>query len=336
MIKKNIFYFEKIEKVVLIGYSAIFEKLIKINQDYNIDTIIITSSDQAKQIDKKIKFNIFDKIDEKFNQFVKDNTNPDKTLFLSVGARYIFTTDVVENLFSNNLINSHGTRLPLGRGEGTSWLILKQDRLDTQLFHIIDNGIDKGPIIYHKLSVIPKEFQKPDEIKKFSNINFEIFYKSFLQKIISKEKFPFKAQPDYLSSYLPRLSTEINGWIDWSMDPYELVKFINAFDSPYVGASTYSNRKNLGRLHIKSAQLHGGEITNHVFMAGIVIRHDVDWIVVSISSGYSLIIEEVLNSKGENIISKIKTGDRFYTPTNILDEAKLTRVFFDAKGKKVN
>jgi hypothetical protein len=69
-------------------------------------------------------------------------------------------------------------------------------------------------------------------------------------------------------------------------------------------------------------------------MSGIVIRHDVDWIVVSTSSRYSLIIEKVLNSKGENIISKIKQGDRFHTPINILDKAKSTRVFFDPKGQK--
>ena len=336
MIKNNFFCFEKIEKVVFIGYSKIFEKLIKINQDNNIKTIIITSSSQATEIDKKIKFNIFDKIDEKFNKFVKDNVNSNKTLFLSIGARNIFKKDVIENIFSNNLINTHGTRLPLGRGEVTSWRILKQDRLDNQLFHIVDDGIDTGPVIYNKLSVIPKEFQTPDEIEKCRNINFQIFYKSFLKKIIKKEKFLLKVQPDYLSSYLPRLSTEENGWIDWSMNPYELIRFINAFDDPYFGASTHLNRKDLGRLHIKSAQLHGGEIINHSFMSGIVIRHDVDWIVVSTSSRYSLIIEKVLNSKGENIISKIKQGDRFHTPINILDKAKSTRVFFGPKGQKKN
>tara|TARA_B110000211_G_scaffold228514_1_gene284865 strand:+ start:22468 stop:23493 length:1026 start_codon:yes stop_codon:yes gene_type:complete len=336
MIKNNFFYFEKIEKVVFIGCSSIFDKLIEINKDNNIKTIVITSSDQAKKIDEKIKFDVFDKIDEKFKRFIKNNTNPDKTLFFSIGARNIFKKDVVKNIFSNNLINTHGTRLPLGRGEVSSWRILKQDRLDNQLFHIVDGDIDTGPIICNKLSIIPKECQTPGEIQKFRDINLEIFYKSFLQKIIKKEKFLLKVQPDYLSSYLPRLSTEENGWINWSMNPNELIRFINAFDDPYIGASTYLNRKDLGRLHIKSAQLHGGEIINHSFMTGIVIRHDNDWIVVSTSSKYSLIIEKVLNAKGENIISKIKQGDRFYTPINILENAKNYRAFFDAKGLKKN
>ena len=37
---------------------------------------------------------------------------------------------------------------------------------------------------------------------------------------------------------------------------------------------------------------------------------------------HMLLIEEVNNSKGENIISKIKVGDRFFTPTEKLDQAR--------------
>ena len=334
MIKNNSFYLDKIETVVFMGYSPIFDKLIKINRDHQIKSIIITSSAQAKKINKKIKFKIFDKFDDQFNKFIKNNTRSEKTLFFSVGARNIFKKEVIKNIFSNNLINTHGARLPLGRGEVASWRILKQDRLDNQLLHIVDGEIDAGPIIFNKLSIIPKEYQTPSEIQKFRNINFEKFYKSFLLKILKKEKFLLRIQPDYLSSYLPRISTDKNGWIDWSMDPYELIRFINAFDEPYVGASTFINRTNLGRLHIKSAQLHGGEIISHSFMSGIVIRHDTDWIVVSTSSKYSLLIEKVLNTKGKNILDQIKQGDRFYTPINILENAKKFRAFFDSKGLK--
>ena len=73
-----------------------------------------------------------------------------KTLFFSIGSRNIFKKDIIENLFSNNLVNTHATRLPLGRGEVTSWRILKEDRLDNQLIHIVEDKIDKGPIILNK------------------------------------------------------------------------------------------------------------------------------------------------------------------------------------------
>ena len=140
--------------------------------------------------------------------------------------------------------------------------------------------------------------------------------------------------PDYLSTYWPRLNTFDNGWIDWSIDPHELIRFINAFDEPYIGACSFINRSNLGRLHIKSAQLHGGEVINHSFMSGIVIRHDTNWIVVSTSSKYSLLIEKVLNASGKNILKQIKVGDRFYTPSNVLESAKKFRAFFNSKGLK--
>ena len=71
--------------------------------------------------------------------------------------------------------------------------------------------------------------------------------------------------PEYFS-FLPRLSTDKNGWIDWSLDPNELIRFINAFDEPYVGASSLINREGF-KDYIKSAQLHGGEIVNQDFMS---------------------------------------------------------------------
>ena len=55
MVKKNFSYFKKIEKVDFIWFSSIFDKLIEINTDNDIRTIVITASDQAKKIDEKIK-----------------------------------------------------------------------------------------------------------------------------------------------------------------------------------------------------------------------------------------------------------------------------------------
>ena len=52
---------------------------------------------------------------------------------------------------------------------------------------------------------------------------------------------------------------------------------------------------------------------------------DKDWIVVSTTSKHMLLIEQVLDSKGNNIINKIKPGDRFYTPQNELDKSKKIR-----------
>ena len=91
-----------------------------------------------------------------------------------------------------------------------------------------------------------------------------------MKKLIQKEKFQLKPQIHYLSRYNPRLNTKINGFIDWSLNSRDLINFINAFDDPYKGASTYLNNGKFGRLYLKRVQLHGGDTPNHPFMSGIV------------------------------------------------------------------
>ena len=128
------------------------------------------------------------------------------------------------------MVNTHGTRLPLGRGEPMSWRVLKEDRLDNQL--LAKDKIDFGPIIFNKLTVIPKNFSY---LQRYNNLDIKILliFISFISNI-KKTKIFMKHPPEYFSSYLPRLSTDKNGWIDWSLDPHELIRFINAFDEPYV------------------------------------------------------------------------------------------------------
>ena len=137
---------------------------------------------------------------------------------------------------------------------------------------------------------------------------------------------------NYLGRYNPRLNTEIDGLINWEMDSYDVYNFINAFDDPHKGASTFLNNGNFGKLYLKKVHLHGGDSSNHPFMSGIVSRHDKNWIVVSTKSKHMLLIEEVLDNKGNNIINQIKEGDRFYTPYKELEKSKSTRATISSKS----
>ena len=60
-------------------------------------------------------------------------------------------------------------------------------------------------------------------------------------------------------------------------------------------------------------------------MSGLIQRHHGDWIIVSTSSNYKLIIKEVNNKKGKNIIKHLKVGDRFYTRIAELEKTKSER-----------
>jgi methionyl-tRNA formyltransferase len=141
-----------------------------------------------------------------------------------------------------------------------------------------------------------------------------------------KEYLDLFHQTNYLSRYFPRINTKTNGFINWDLQSYDLINFINSFDDPYEGASTFLNTGNFGKLHIKGVNLHGGEIANHPFMSGIITRHDKKWLVVSTANRHSLLIEKVINSNGENIINNLKIGDRFYTPYKFLIAAKDKRI----------
>ena len=332
MIKSNKFFVDNLKDIVFIGYSQVFSKLIEINNKLKINTDIISSTNQSKQINHK--HIIIDKVDEKFFSYIKDNFNVHKTLFISLGSRIIFKTDIIKFL-NYNLINFHGTRLPYDSGGGGfSWKIMREDRIDNQLVHLIDEGIDTGPIIDNKLSIFPSNCKIPIDFENYRLKKFVDFYKEFIERIKEGDKFELKPQLNYIGRYNPRLSTIDNGYINWNYNPYDLINFINSFDSPYPGSMTFLNRGNFGRLHIKSVHLHGGDSSNHPFMSGIVSRHDKDWIVVSTIGKHSLLIEEIINSKGKNILDKIVPGDRFFTPTKYLEKSLSNKIIYTSSGKK--
>jgi len=333
--KNNKFYIENLKNVVFIGQSKIFSEMIKINNMINLKTLIITSSDQSKLIDKKIDYKIFDKLDKNFKDFVKKNVKIKNTIFISLGARNIFKKKTINNFFLNHLVNFHGTRLPYDSGGGGfSWTIMREDRIDNQLVHLIDDGIDSGPIIDNHLSLFPKQCQIPIDYENFRLKKFIEFYEKFIRKIKNGDHYELKPQINYLGNYNPRLNTEKDGLIDWSMCSYDLINFINAFDEPYKGASTYLNNHNFGKLYLKQVQLHGGDRSNHPFMSGIVCRHDKNWIVVSTASKHMLLIEKVLDKKGSNIIQNIKIGDRFYTPYDELKKSREKRTIYSTTKLK--
>ena len=332
MIKNNNFYLKNLKNVIFFGYSEKFKELLTINNIFKIKTFFIAGSDQKKLYENKTKVYLCNKINKNLMNFIKDNVDIERTLFISLGARYIFNQKVI-NFFKNNLINFHCTRLPLdGGGGGYSWKIMREDRIDNQLVHLIDASVDGGPIIDYETSLFPKNCIIPKDFEIYRLNKFINFYKKFIQNILQHKSYNLKTQLDYLGRYNPRLNTLKDGLIDWNMESYDLINFINAFDEPYEGASTFLNNGNFGKLFIKSAQLHGGDSSNHPYMAGIVSRHDKKWLVVSTAGKHMLIIEKVLDKNKKNIISKIKVGDRFFSDQNQIIKSKSFKTRYNNKG----
>ena len=330
MINNDKFIINELKNVVLFGFQKTFKEIIKFNNNLKLKTLIITSPDQKKLFDKNLEVFSFNKVDDKFKRFIKDKFNPIETLFISIGSRWIFKKDDIEKYFKNNLVNFHGTRLPFDKGGAfISWKIMKNDRIENQMIHLLDGSIDTGPILLHDNSIYPSYCKVPYDFEKYYDSRQLNFYKKFIKKLLNKENIFLKRQVEYVGSYNPRLNSDISSWINWNMNSQNLYRFINAFDDPYKGARTYINDM---EVRIKSVHLHGGEQGNHPFSTGLIYRHDKKWLVVSTIDENMILIEKVFNNKNQNVIDKLKEGDRFHTPSIILDKSLTKKVKYTSKG----
>ena len=252
------------------------------------------------------------------------------TLGISISAAWIFKKSFID-IFGGRLLNVHGSRLPQDRGGGgKSWQILRNNFMGGVTLHQLDPGIDTGNIFLQEQFEYPQSCISPAE---FDQVFFEKGCKlleNFLDKIERQENFLLASQNENESSYWPRLNTDINGYIDWSWSVEDIRRFINAFSMPYQGASTFLNGQ---RIFINSIQTSRADGTFHPFQAGLVYRHLPGEIFVAATDG-SLIFSTITNAAGEDISSSIRVGDRLYTPLSILEEAKMTRVFYTPEGLK--
>ena len=315
MIKNNIFTIKQLKNVVFIGEHESLESLVRINDKFKIKSFIITSPIQKKKFDKNLKYKTFNKLNKSFMNYVSKEVEINNTLFISIKSRWIFKKSMIKKFFQGNLINYHPARLPYYRGGApSSWRIMNGDKIDCQLFHIVSEKVDEGPILY---------------FEKYSSIQIVKLYENFIKILKVKKKITLFKQPSYISHYFPRLNSKINGWIDWSINSSNLSRFIDSFDDPYQGAITMYKSK---KVFIKGAYLHGGEISKHNYMSGMVSRHDGKWITVCTSDENSILITEVINDKGKNIIKSIKPGERFYTPVSKIVKSRSYRAKYGPKG----
>lgn len=108
----------------------------------------------------------------------------------------------------------------------------------------------------------------------------------------------------------------------------EILKFINAFDEPYEGTSSYINGV---LVKIKKATVTYTDGIFHPFQKGIIYRKNNIGVFVATEQG-TLIIEDIKDNEGNDFINSIKLGDRIFTPQSKIDEAFTTRVFYNDKG----
>ena len=194
MIRSNSFYIKNLKNVVFIGEHGSLKELIRINESLKLNSKIITSKDQSSSLkNQKLDFKIFNTLNKSFKKFINKNFKIDETLFLSIRSRWIFKKRDIEKFFKHNLVNYHPSRLPIySGGADVSWRIMTGDRIDCQVFHIVDQNIDTGSVIIYKNSVLPESYTKPKHLIDYSNKKIIDLYKEFIIQIKKKKDLNFK------------------------------------------------------------------------------------------------------------------------------------------------
>lgn len=252
------------------------------------------------------------------------------TLGISLGAPWIFKRKIIQ-MFDGRLINGHGARLPQDRGGGGfSWRILRGSRLGYSAYHLVTTGVDDGPIVKYREYVFPPHCRIPRDFETFAADHMYDLLKDLLAEIDQGQPIEAIPQIEYLSSYWPRLSADIHGFVDWDWYASEIEAFINAFDEPYPGASTLLGSR---LVKLRKAYVEQSDGTFHPFQSGIVYRRNPTGLFVAARGG-ALVIGQVL-ADGENIAGSVRVGDRFHTPHSYLERARATRVFYTPRGMRL-
>lgn len=258
--------------------------------------------------------------------FLGDTT--EGVLGLSFGAAWIFRKPLIDR-FDGRLLNVHGTRLPLDRGGGGfSWQILRDNRLGGCLIHQVDEGVDTGPIVKHREFVYPPSCRIPRDYHEVCLRQMRGLMADFFQDVRTEAPFTLLEQPAHAGTYWPRLSTEHQGYLDWSWSLRAIERFIYAFDEPYRGASTFLRGK---RVFLKDCLINTSDGTFHPFQRGLIYRISGDGVCVATDDG-RLVVRTVQDDEGANITARLRVGDRFHTPIAILEQARAFRAVYTPAG----
>lgn len=330
---------EVIARIIIIGGSEIAIDLARLAKEKRLVVLVITSPRQESELMENgvvfkdairalgLDCHTVERMDSaEVRDLVGCMSN---SVALSLGAAWVFREQTIAEVFDNKLFNLHPGGLPVNRGGGGfSWQILMGSRVGHAVCHRIDGGVDTGEIIFHHEFLFPPECVTPADHWASYRSEIHAVLDMNIDKLFTLNGGgDTSVQPEYLSTYWPRINTRQQSWIDWGWDLGNLFRFISAFDEPYFGAQTLWNEKDI---RLKKVQGDFSEMNSHPFQFGMVYRNNGRWLSIAANGG-TLIVERVLDSSGKNLLKEIKVGDRFYTEFSCL-ERRNPRVFYRPSG----
>jgi len=335
--------FNKIDKLILLGGWFSMDEFIRYVKKETDFKLVIFSCPRhlgevingltLREILKRNKIIYYESTDINQDKNLKKEIT-ENTLGIGMGASWIFGKRTVGLFAKDHLLDFMNIDLPRYRGGAHhTWRILNRNNIGCLNLQIIHGGKEtfhQGELVYSERFLFPKNLRRADD-----SINFQLrkelaFLKEFLKKIKKGGKFRVVTLNEKESTYFPFLSTKDNGLINWGWSAQNIYLFINAFDGPYPGASTYLSGK---RVYLKDCHLLKAKGQYHPFTSGIVARKDGRGIFVT-ATGALLNIKKAVDEKGADFMNFIKPGDRLHTPFAELDKALGFDAVYTAQGLK--
>jgi methionyl-tRNA formyltransferase len=337
--------YNPIEKIILFGGSLTIVGLAKWLKNESIEVIIYTSTRHTKE-QLTANQNLEELIEDiGIEYIVTENINTEGTIYseittntvgIGIGEAWSFDASLI-NKFNGKLLDFMGIPLPRYRGGAHyTWMILGgeiQNGMRLQVINedMIQGVFDSGQIIESIDYEMKSSDEKPSDFFTREVSESIEFIKQFLKDAINDKDFILQDIDESKSIYFPRLYTDIHAWIDWRRwNCLEIVKFILAFDDPYMGARTCICGLNVRIKGVKKIQ---NTNSYHPFQSGLIVRIHDNLVYVSTKEGL-ISIGLIMDDKGVSVMEKIKIGQRFFTPEEKLEEALTFQAVYDASGLK--
>ena len=247
-------------------------------------------------------------------------------ILLSLSCPYGVDEELVD-LYGGRAVNVHGTPLPEYRGGGGfSWPILAGDRRGSVSIHLMIPGQrDDGPLLLQQAFNYPPDLRYPRDYEACLDRRTEGPLRSFLEGLRRGESFEARPQDDNASTFMPRLHTPSQAYIDWSWRGDLIERFVLAFSHPYPGAMTFGRDGQVARMF--DCRFDPAFALPHPFINGIVFRETEGRCFIACEGGILIVDEDDMKSGQPPTI-----GDRLHTPHELLDKALAFHPSYSADG----
>lgn len=222
-------------------------------------------------------------------------------LFFVCGYKYIIPRDIFE-LPSRGTVNLHPSLLPKYRGQHViNWAIINGEIETGITFHLIDEGIDTGDILYQKvISISSKDtaYSLHNKIYHEASLLLPCVLNDISSAHYSK---PLKQRNEDATSFPPRKPED--GQINWNKCGKDVCNLIRGLVRPWPGAYSFINNTKI----ILWTCTFESKVSNGV--NGQILDLQDDMIVIKVKDGLIICDDYSLCSEGENTDSLIRVGN---------------------------